>query len=159
MYKLVKKLKKLKKPLNKLSWSQGNVYDRAKRLNEELKRDQDDVKNNPFDVVARTKAVQTLNDFFTPVRPIVENFFNKAISEKDAKLREVFNEEIKEALFDIDMNKASGPGRFSSLFFKKAWGIMGQDVRLAMKEFFRFGKLLGEVNATLIALIPKDATP
>ncbi|GJZ49652.1 hypothetical protein Tco_0603842 [Tanacetum coccineum] len=57
------------------------------------------------------------------------------------------------------MSKASGPDRFSSLFFKKAWGIVGQDVRLAVKEFFRFGKLLGEVNATLIALIPKDATP
>ncbi|GJS48359.1 histidine kinase 3, partial [Tanacetum coccineum] len=39
-----------------------------------------------------------------------------------------------------------------------AWEVR-KDVCLALKEFFRSDKILGEVNATLIALIPKITTP
>nr|GEW08179.1 RNA-directed DNA polymerase, eukaryota, reverse transcriptase zinc-binding domain protein [Tanacetum cinerariifolium] len=72
---------------------------------------------------------------------------------------EVCDKEIKDALFDIDGDKASGPDGFSSEFFKKAWDLIGKDFCSAVKEFFRSGKLLGEINATLIALIPKVSTP
>ncbi|GJW76253.1 RNA-directed DNA polymerase, eukaryota, reverse transcriptase zinc-binding domain protein [Tanacetum coccineum] len=37
----------------------------------------------------------------------------------------------------------------------KAWSTIRDDVCLAIKEFFMTGKLLKEVNSTLIALIPK----
>ncbi|GKE79138.1 RNA-directed DNA polymerase, eukaryota, reverse transcriptase zinc-binding domain protein, partial [Tanacetum coccineum] len=44
-------------------------------------------------------------------------------------------------------------------FFKKAWRHIGGDVCLAVREFFQNGKILGEINATLIALVPKIDTP
>ncbi|GJX52037.1 hypothetical protein Tco_0280406 [Tanacetum coccineum] len=69
--------------------------------------------------------------------------------------REVTNEEIKSAMFDIGDNKASGPDRFTSCFFKKSWNIMGKDVCEAVREFFKSGKLLGEMNATLMTLVSK----
>ncbi|GJX27994.1 RNA-directed DNA polymerase, eukaryota, reverse transcriptase zinc-binding domain protein, partial [Tanacetum coccineum] len=71
----------------------------------------------------------------------------------------VTNDEIKKALFDIDDNKAPGPDSFTSKFFKKAWEIIKDDFYKAIKEFFRTGKLLGEVNATIISLVPKMQTP
>ena len=37
----------------------------------------------------------------------------------------VTHEEIKNALFSIDDSKAPGPNGFSSLFFKRAWTIVG----------------------------------
>ncbi|GJS55211.1 RNA-directed DNA polymerase, eukaryota, reverse transcriptase zinc-binding domain protein [Tanacetum coccineum] len=48
-------------------------------------------------------------------------------------IREVSNNEVKDAMLSIDDNKASGPDRK--------------------------GKLLGELNVTLITLVPKVSTP
>jgi hypothetical protein len=42
---------------------------------------------------------------------------------------------------------------------KKAWDVIGNDVCKAIKEFFEKGKLLGEVNSTLITLVPKIHNP
>ncbi|GKA16408.1 RNA-directed DNA polymerase, eukaryota, reverse transcriptase zinc-binding domain protein [Tanacetum coccineum] len=44
-------------------------------------------------------------------------------------------------------------------FFKKAWSIFGKDVCKTVKEFFNSGRMLGELNATLISLVPKVQTP
>ncbi|GKF60173.1 hypothetical protein Tco_0176959, partial [Tanacetum coccineum] len=74
-------------------------------------------------------------------------------------VRPVSNKEIKDDIFDIDSSKASGPDGYTSEFLKKSWDVIGNEVCLVVKEFFRNGKLLGEVNATLIALIPKVSTP
>nr|GEW03781.1 RNA-directed DNA polymerase, eukaryota, reverse transcriptase zinc-binding domain protein [Tanacetum cinerariifolium] len=90
----------------------------------------------------------------------VEGGENK-LSKKDvmAMIREVTNEEINQAMFKIDDNKAPGPNEFSTHFLKKAWRINGKDVYEAVKEFFVNGKILRKINSTLIALVPKIQTP
>nr|GEU34561.1 hypothetical protein [Tanacetum cinerariifolium] len=70
----------------------------------------------------------------------------------------VYDEEIKEATFQIDGNKAPRPDAFSSLFFKKVCDIVGDNVCSAITEFFAIGKMLREINSTLISLIPKIQT-
>ncbi|GJZ37183.1 hypothetical protein Tco_0583374 [Tanacetum coccineum] len=67
--------------------------------------------------------------------------------------------EIKEALKSIDDNKAPGPDGYTYMFFKAAWKIVGDDVSSAFKEFFQIGKLLSEMNATIIYLnrVPKQS--
>ncbi|GJS22551.1 RNA-directed DNA polymerase, eukaryota, reverse transcriptase zinc-binding domain protein [Tanacetum coccineum] len=62
-------------------------------------------------------------------------------------------------MFDIEDSKASGPDGFTAAFYKKAWKVIGNDVSKAVKEFFSSGRMLGEVNATLISLIPNIDTP
>lgn len=85
---------------------------------------------------------------------------NKLTAEEASYMvRGVSDEEIKDAMFQIDGNKAPGPDGYSSVFFKKAWNIVGKDVCNAVKEFFRTGKMLREINTTMIALIPKNQTP
>ncbi|GJR75133.1 RNA-directed DNA polymerase, eukaryota, reverse transcriptase zinc-binding domain protein [Tanacetum coccineum] len=79
--------------------------------------------------------------------------------EANVMIKEVSDKEIKDALFGIGDNKAPGPDGYSSVFFKKAWGIIGKDVCDAVKEFFSSGQMLGELNATLITLVPKIQTP
>ncbi|GKC30468.1 RNA-directed DNA polymerase, eukaryota, reverse transcriptase zinc-binding domain protein, partial [Tanacetum coccineum] len=90
-----------------------------------------------------------------------ESLFLNKISPQDAgnMINYVTNKEIKDAMFDINDNKAPGPNGFTARFFKKAWDIVGNDVCLAVKEFFTKGKLLGELNATIITLVPKVSTP
>ncbi|GJW58569.1 RNA-directed DNA polymerase, eukaryota, reverse transcriptase zinc-binding domain protein [Tanacetum coccineum] len=61
-------------------------------------------------------------------------FDNKVfVEETNQMTKDVTDEEIKKALFDIDDNKAP-----------------------RLMEFFNSGKMLGEINATLISLVPKS---
>ncbi|GKC98183.1 hypothetical protein Tco_1168458 [Tanacetum coccineum] len=85
------------------------------------------------------------------------DIFSTKLSNKDASfmVREVTDNEIKTAMFGINDNKAPGPNGYTAYFFKKAWDVVSFDVCRAVKEFFTNGKLLKEVNSTLIALIPK----
>ncbi|GKA30765.1 RNA-directed DNA polymerase, eukaryota, reverse transcriptase zinc-binding domain protein [Tanacetum coccineum] len=83
------------------------------------------------------------------------------VSNKDAEamVKRVSDVEVKAALFDICDNKAPGPDGYSAKFYKKAWTIVGRDVCNVVKEFFKNGKIFGEVNATHITLVPKVGTP
>ncbi|GJR49138.1 RNA-directed DNA polymerase, eukaryota, reverse transcriptase zinc-binding domain protein [Tanacetum coccineum] len=91
----------------------------------------------------------------------IDDMFTTKISNEEANgmICPVTDQEIKQAMFDIDNDKAPGPDGFTSCFFKKAWNIVGNDVCDAVREFFASGKLLKEVNATMISLIPKMNTP
>ncbi|KAL0439820.1 UNVERIFIED_CONTAM: hypothetical protein Slati_2465000 [Sesamum latifolium] len=83
------------------------------------------------------------------------------ISEAEALIlvQPVTPDEIKQTVFDIDEVKAPGPDGYSSGFFKAAWPIVGEEVTRAIMEFFMTGRLLKQVNSTLISLIPKVTTP
>ncbi|GJS68512.1 RNA-directed DNA polymerase, eukaryota, reverse transcriptase zinc-binding domain protein [Tanacetum coccineum] len=82
-----------------------------------------------------------------------------SIEDATSMIRKISDEEIKNAMFQIDDNKASRPDGFSAHFFKKAWNTVGKDVCLAVQEFFETGRILREINLTLIALVPKSQTP
>ncbi|GKD96732.1 hypothetical protein Tco_1380629, partial [Tanacetum coccineum] len=74
-------------------------------------------------------------------------------------VRNVSDAEIKSALFSMSDDKAPGPDGFTAVFFKKAWDIVGDNFSCAIRDFFSNGKLLREINHTIIALIPKVTTP
>ncbi|GKD00740.1 hypothetical protein Tco_1171014, partial [Tanacetum coccineum] len=74
-------------------------------------------------------------------------------------IRMVSDLEIKNAMFSMGNEKSPGPDGFTAAFFKEAWDIVGNDVMLAVREFFINGKLLKELNHTIIALIPKVSSP
>ena len=71
----------------------------------------------------------------------------------------ITHEEIKRSMFSIDSTKAPGPDGFSSLFFKRAWSIIGSEVCDAIADFFSTGCLLREINCTILALVPKVPNP
>ena len=48
---------------------------------------------------------------------------------------------------------------FGAHFFKDNWQTVGEVVSQVILDFFSSGKLLGEVNATLVSLIPKTKCP
>lgn len=67
---------------------------------------------------------------------------------------EIFN--VRQSIHD---DKASGYDGFSSFFFKVAWNVVGDDFLKAILNFSHSGKLLKEVNATRIPLVPKVDSP
>ncbi|CAN1147751.1 hypothetical protein LINPERHAP2_LOCUS16052, partial [Linum perenne] len=54
---------------------------------------------------------------------------------------QVTEEEIKNAMFNIPGDKRPGPDGFTLEFFKKSWNLVGGDVVLAVKTFFKNGNL------------------
>ena len=79
--------------------------------------------------------------------------------ESTALLLPFTSADVKQAVFDIDEDKAPGPDGYSSGFFKAAWPIVGQEVTSAVLDFFSTGRLLKQINTTLLALIPKVHSP
>ncbi|XP_011101844.1 uncharacterized protein LOC105179888 [Sesamum indicum] len=81
-------------------------------------------------------------------------------TEEEGHLLEPFSaEDIKKAVFDIGEDKAPGPDGYSSGFYKNAWPMVGQEVTKAVLEFFSTGKLLKQINSTILTVIPKVHFP
>ncbi|XP_021979830.1 uncharacterized protein LOC110875946 [Helianthus annuus] len=74
-------------------------------------------------------------------------------------IRQVTREEVKSAMFSIGENKAPGPDGYTSAFFKNSWDIVGDEVTKAVLDFFDNGKMLQQINHTIIALVPKNPSP
>jgi hypothetical protein len=68
-------------------------------------------------------------------------------------------QEIKATIFDMNSQKAPGPDGLPALFYKRYWNIVGPTVIAVVQNFFNSGKLLSELNNTLIVLIPKNKNP
>lgn len=64
--------------------------------------------------------------------------------------------EIKHALFSLLADKAPGLDGFPTFFFQYFWDVVNQDLVMAVQEFFGARNLLKEINATFIALVPKN---
>ncbi|KAJ9544003.1 hypothetical protein OSB04_023710 [Centaurea solstitialis] len=92
------------------------------------------------------------------VQPVVEQdmFYNPlSLGEPLDIIRPITDGEIKEALFGIGNDKAPGSDGFSSKFFKSAWSVIGNDLMVAVHNFFYTGRILKEINHTLLCFIPK----
>ncbi|XP_074306147.1 uncharacterized protein LOC141641381 [Silene latifolia] len=68
-------------------------------------------------------------------------------------------EEVKQCIFSIPNGKSPGPDGYSSQFYKDAWDIIGDEVGAAVINFFEAGRLLNQINSTVITLIPKIDRP
>ncbi|CAA7057124.1 unnamed protein product [Microthlaspi erraticum] len=68
-------------------------------------------------------------------------------------------EEIKEALFSINPDKAPGPDGFSACFFQKNWLVMGPNITTEIQEIISTGILPSSLNNTHVRLIPKVPSP
>ena len=235
MYKVVSKLKSLKKPLRKLLFDQGNLHEKVMKLRHELDTVQRALDADPFNIDIREEEATYLNAYndailleeqFLKQKAKVEwlragdansAYFHKVVKSRKARsridvitnndgiqfdgeavpnafvshyasflgqegvtipldvdelfmttldpivaedmVRDISVQEVKDALFSMGDDKAPGPDGFTAAFFKGAWDIVSKDVTLAVQEFFQNGKLLKEVNHTILALLPKVASP
>ncbi|GJW84490.1 RNA-directed DNA polymerase, eukaryota, reverse transcriptase zinc-binding domain protein [Tanacetum coccineum] len=147
---LVKKIKALKPILNKMNWKNGDLTVKVGNLRELLKESQATVEKNPHDQNLRKKSIEIIEEYlhsFTKSSRAEEEEigsiqFEMKMDEANIMIREVIDDEIKNALFDIRDNKASGRDGYSYVFFKKAWNIIRKDVCEAIKEFFLSGRLM-----------------
>ncbi|KAL0455535.1 UNVERIFIED_CONTAM: hypothetical protein Slati_0892700 [Sesamum latifolium] len=81
------------------------------------------------------------------------------IEEANELLLPVTQEEIKEAFFDIYEDSAPGPDGYTSAFFKLPGLRLALIYVLQLLIFFISRRLLKQINATLLVLIPKVQLP
>ncbi|KAH1063505.1 hypothetical protein J1N35_028492 [Gossypium stocksii] len=83
------------------------------------------------------------------------------LSQDDISLleKQVTNEEIKGALFDMSPLKAPGSDGFHTLFFQKQWNTVGVAVCNWVRSIFNGANIDADLNNALIVLIPKVDTP
>ncbi|KAF7815390.1 reverse transcriptase [Senna tora] len=88
-------------------------------------------------------------------------FVEKVITEEDNELLNgpVTSSEIKETAFQLGGMKAPGPDGVSGFFYHNSWDIIGDQVILAVRDFFANGCEIGDINVTNIVLIPKSNNP
>lgn len=87
------------------------------------------------------------------VDPVITEDMNELLT------REVDEQEVKSAVFQLGALKATCPDGFNGLFYQKFWDFVGGDVTKVVKAFFHYGRLLRELNETEIVLIPKVKVP
>ncbi|KAL0304923.1 UNVERIFIED_CONTAM: putative ribonuclease H protein [Sesamum calycinum] len=115
--------------------------------------------------ISGLQCMKTLLGGSTPRRMLDLGFLRSELkhtittAEASLLVAPVTHFEVKEAFFDIDVESAPGPDGYTSAFYRAAWPIIGQSMFEAIGEFFRTGKLLKQINTTLLALIPKVNMP
>ncbi|GJV05507.1 hypothetical protein Tco_1343163 [Tanacetum coccineum] len=208
MFKVVKRLKLLKKPLRKLLYDHGNIHNtevaylqafndalfmQERFLMQKAKVEWLQLGNENtayFHKVVKSQASRNQIDSITTSNGVCvdgdqvplafidhytaflgqhgvtshfnsTNLFCNQITNDIAnhKVRDVFDQEIHDAVFAIGDNKAPDQDGYSFAFFKEAWDIISGDVSRSIKEFFTNGVLLKELNHTIIALILKITAP
>jgi hypothetical protein len=90
------------------------------------------------DLLGTTKQTVPINGNVIYCGPCLDS------SSDDILLASVTNELIQQTLLSIDNDKAPGPNGFSSLFFKRAWGIVGGDFYAVIKISLLLGKCLNK---------------
>lgn len=71
----------------------------------------------------------------------------------------ISDEEVKAAIFAMHSDKAPGIDGLNPSFFQAYWNIVGKDVCMFCQKFFDTGELPGNLNTTLVCLIPKVKQP
>lgn len=66
-------------------------------------------------------------------------------------------DEVEKALFCMKPNKSPGVDDFTAGFFQKHWELLKDSVSNAVLGFLNGGEMPGDVNRTLLVLIPKVA--
>jgi hypothetical protein len=92
---------------------------------------------------------------------VVESAINLKLSstQQHVLAQDTTREEIKHAMFSLKNNKVPGPDGFNAGFFKRMWHIVEEDVINVVSSFFQTRRMLKEMNATSISLVPKVVNP
>lgn len=74
-------------------------------------------------------------------------------------LAPIIEKEVRDAVFAMHPEKSSGIDGLNPAFFQTYWDIVGSDVVKFCKRNFETGELTGDINSTLVCLIPKVKQP
>jgi hypothetical protein len=128
-----------------------------------LRREDGSWAEDPEEMGARTTSffhqLYTREEDVDPSE-IIELFIGHVTAEMNDTLCAPFSEkEISDALFQIGPLKAPGPDGMPSIFFKRFWSTVGDQVTKEVLKVLNGGAIPEDWNNTLVVLIPKTKKP
>lgn len=92
---------------------------------------------------------------------MVLDCITRTVSEQQNRglLETVTDKEVKDVVFHMHPDKATGPDGMTPAFFQKNWSVVGDVVVQMVRKFFVTWVLMENINATNIVLIPKKRNP
>jgi mannosylglycoprotein endo-beta-mannosidase len=91
-----------------------------------------------------------------PLTPDLWRENEKVAEDDNERLIESFKEkEIKEALFQMQHNKAAGPDAIPIEFYQKCWETLKMDILELFEEFHRRKLDVSRINYGVMTLLPK----
>jgi hypothetical protein len=102
-------------------------------------------------------------DLFGPPNPTsfsldegrVDDIEQVSQEENESLVRPFMVQEVQEAIFQMEHNKASGPDGFPIEFYQACWEIIKNDLMALFQEFHNGGLPLYSLNFGTIILLPK----
>eukprot|EP00253_Pinus_taeda_P023602 PITA_23602 len=68
----------------------------------------------------------------------------------------ITKDEVRKALYDMDLDKAPGPDGFTARFLQSCWPIIEKDLIKMIRKSQNSQKIGGSTNSAFLALIPKE---
>ena len=107
---------------------------------------------NPFEDLFSCSRTRDFTHLISLVPNLISKNMNQALC---VEISEDETLNVKQ----IGPLKAPGQDGFPGYFFRKYWDIVGEQVCLAVKEFFRTNSLSPTLSVTQVVLIPKVSNP
>ncbi|CAL1356047.1 unnamed protein product [Linum trigynum] len=95
-----------------------------------------------------------------PDKPSLESLVLQRLSEEQKVFlcQEFTTDDVRQVVMGMSSHRAPGPDGYSAGFYKRTWGIVGEDITSGILQFFSIGKLPSSINSTAVSLIPKVAS-
>lgn len=97
------------------------------------------------------------NSNFQVVNDVLQPHISSSMNEVLIKIPD--DKEICDAVFSIHANTGPGPNGFSAAFYQSFWEVIGKDVVVEIRAFFKTSSLNRRYNETHVCLIPKGTRP
>jgi len=134
----------------------GNQIDKIEAEGHEYS-DQDEIKEAAFNhfksLLAAAPQQSDSSDFLSAVENKISDPQNRDLDQ------EVTEEEIREAAFSMQQDKAPGPDGFTVAFYRNHWDTIKKDFVRMVKNVFKNHKMGDNTKSSHLALIPKDVNP
>nr|GEV29431.1 RNA-directed DNA polymerase, eukaryota, reverse transcriptase zinc-binding domain protein [Tanacetum cinerariifolium] len=139
MFRVVKKLKALKKPMSKLNWKNGNLFEKVEKLRGELKQAHISMEKKPNCSLLKAIEAECLMRYLEAVADEKKLLFQKA------KIKWLQNGDRNSRFFHKVIQSKKSCSRITCICNEEGIRcIVGDDVCAAIKDFFSNEKLLRE---------------
>ena len=75
--------------------------------------------------------------------------------ENEQLVRPISEQEISDAIWSLQLDKAPGPNGFTIKFYRATWEIIKVDLRRMLSWTRKKDKIGGAINSSLLSLVPK----
>lgn len=106
-----------------------------------------------YDNLNATEPTDALSECMQLIPNIVTNDMNEHL------IAPVTMAEVEKAVFSLGALKAPGPDGFNGQFYQKNWHNIKNDIFQVVSVFLDTSHLKEDVNATVVALVPKIPMP